>query len=45
MSMKGNQEKTLHIFAKNVDICVNKIIKLKSNRSDIVRISQKKTTK
>ena len=43
MSMKGNQEKTLHIFAKNFDISVNKIIKLKSNRSDIVRISQKKT--
>ena len=45
LSMKGNQEKTLHIFAKNVDMCVDKTIKLKSNRSDIVRIAQKKTTK
>lgn len=44
MSLKDKKEKTLYIFAKNVDMYINKIIKIKSNRSDIVRISQKKTT-
>ena len=45
INIKTNDPKTIYVFAKNIQLEKNMILKLKSLNTDIVRIREKKTTK
>ncbi len=45
INVKTNDPKSIYVFAKNIQLEINRILKLKSLNTDIIRIKEKKTTK